>query len=176
MSEKYIEYISEHKENVIKAFNWLKNNIFSKEEYAIDNDILEKAEYNVVYGHDTSKMRADEFDAYDAYFYGPKGKSFEVVQEFNYAWLRHIHRNPHHWQHWVLINDDPNEGEKILDMPDEYIIEMICDWWSFSWKQNNLDEIFKWYNERKDYIKLSKATRTKVEGLLRLIKENLKID
>ena len=51
-------------------------------------------------------------------------------------------------------------------MPDCYIIEMICDWWSFSWKQENLYEIFKWYEERKDYIKLSDYTRKKVEDIL----------
>ena len=51
-------------------------------------------------------------------------------------------------------------------MPDCYIIEMICDWWSFSWKQENLHEIFKWYEERKNYIKLSDYTRRKVENIL----------
>ena len=55
-----------------------------------------------------------------------------------------------------------------------YIIEMICDWWSFSWKQNNLNEIFKWYEERKDYIKLSDYTRKKVEDILG--KMNVKIN
>lgn len=25
---------------------------------------------------------------------------------FNIAWLKHIHRNPHHWQYWILLNDN----------------------------------------------------------------------
>lgn len=66
----------------------------------------------------------------------------------------------------ILINDDPDQGEIFIDMPDCYIIEMICDWWSFSWKQSNLKEIFKWYEERKEYIKLSHYTRKKVENIL----------
>ena len=37
------------------------------------------------------------------------------------------------------------ELETILEMPYDYIIEMICDWWSFSWQSGNLYEIFKWY-------------------------------
>lgn len=41
--------------------------------------------------------------------------SYEVVENFNRAWLLHIHRNPHHWQHWVLINDDPELGETVLE-------------------------------------------------------------
>lgn len=169
MSERYDEYIKEHKNNVLKAFKWLKENDILNN---FENYILERAEYNITYKHDFSKTEIDEYDAYDKYFYG-NNKSFAVVQDFNYAWLYHIHRNPHHWQYWILINDDPNEGEKILDMPDEYIIEMICDWWSFSWKQNNLNEIFKWYDERKDYIKLSKETRTKVENIFSNIKNKL---
>nr|DAE02562.1 MAG TPA: hypothetical protein [Siphoviridae sp. ctmYS12] len=29
-----------------------------------------------------------------------------------------------------------------MDMPYNYIIEMICDWWAFSWNKGNLQEIF----------------------------------
>ncbi|MFR1480703.1 MAG: DUF5662 family protein [Hydrogeniiclostridium mannosilyticum] len=38
-----------------------------------------------------------------------------VVQAFQRAWLLHIHRNPHHWQHWVLINDDPGKAKSCWD-------------------------------------------------------------
>lgn len=172
MSERYDEYIKEHKTNVIKAFEWMKENLFS-EFSDIHTQSLRDAEYNIVYKHDESKMDPEEYDAYDKYFYGGN-KSYEVVQNFNYAWLHHIHNNPHHWQYWILKNDDPDKGEIILDMPEEYIVEMICDWWSFSWKQGKLEEIFKWYNERKDYIKLSENTRKKVQDLLDMIYEKLK--
>ena len=64
-------------------------------------------------------------------------------------------------------------GMILLDMPDEYILEMICDWWSFSWAKGDLYEIFNWYNERKSYIKLSDETREKVEGVLDNIKDKL---
>ena len=114
----------------------------------------------------------EEYDAYDKYFYG-RNKSYAVVQDFNKAWLHHIHHNPHHWQHWVLINDDPGEGMVILDMPYMYVVEMICDWWAFSWKKENLHEIFSWYDEHKDYMKLSKNTRKTVEDILDKIKQKL---
>ena len=54
-------------------------------------------------------------------------------------------------------------------MPRHYIIEMICDWWAFSWKSGNLMEIFDWYNKHKDYMKLSEATRNTVVRILALI-------
>lgn len=169
MSVQYTDYIIQHKENVSKAFEWLKNylpEIFDDEQIKLD------AEWECVKAHDLSKYEKEEYDAYDAYFYGGN-RSYKVVNDFNHAWLHHIHNNPHHWQYWVLINDDPDKGEIILDMPDEYIIEMICDWWSFSWKQGKLDEIFNWYDEHKDHMKLSEYTRDQVQVILTLIKNKL---
>ena len=119
-----------------------------------------------------SKDDEEEYNAYDAYFYGGN-RSYQVVKDFNYAWLHHIHNNPHHWQYWVLINDDPDEGEIIMDMPYNYIVEMICDWWAFSWKDEKLNEIFEWYEEHKKYMKLSDTTRHTVETILIRIKEKL---
>lgn len=168
MSIGYDEYLIDHKANVAKGLEWMEENI---------PDIL--TGLNIVdlrnqirNDHDLSKSTIAEYDAYDQYFYG-KNKSYEVVNNFRHAWLHHIHRNPHHWQYWVLINDDPGEGEIILDMTDDYIIEMICDWWAFSWKKGDLHEIFNWYDEHKDYMKLSKNTRKKVEDILEKIKKKL---
>ena len=96
-----------------------------------------------------------------------------MVQNFKVAWLNHIHRNPHHWQYWIIINDDPNEGENLLEIPYHYIIEMICDWWAFSWEKGNLHEIFDWHNQHKDYMKLNSKTRDTVEDILSMIKKKL---
>lgn len=168
MSEKYNEYIKEHRDNVHKAFCWLKDNIpeiFNMGNLNDTNKFISDCEFQCGYNHDKSKFEINEYEAYDAYFYGGN-RSYEVVEQFNRAWLLHIHRNPHHWQYWILINDNPDEGELILDMPDIYIIEMICDWWSFSWKQGKLDEIFDWYLKRSKYMKLSTYTRKKVDDIL----------
>ncbi len=168
MSIKYDEYLAEHKHNVYKGFLWLVENLpdLFEEEYIV-NDI----NHQISFEHDYSKSNADEYTAYDNYFYG--NKSFEVVQEFNKAWLKHIHRNPHHWQYWVLIKDDPNEENICIDMDYNYIIEMICDWWSFSWKKGNLYEIFDWYEQRKQHILLSDNTRKTVEDILEKIRTKL---
>lgn len=165
MSERYDLYLEKHKAGVKKAFEWLKENLPEVTEY-------DGLEWQVCYNHDTSKNDYEEYDAYDKYFYGGN-KSYSVVQDFNYAWLRHIHMNPHHWQHWVLINDDPTEGEKIMDMPYDYVVEMICDWWSFSFNKGKSDEIFSWYDEHDKYMKLSKNTRHTVEDILNKIKAKL---
>ncbi len=166
MSQKYDQYLNDHRANVRKGFEWLREKcpeIFKKDE---------PYEWQICMNHDTSKNDPEEYDAYDKYFYGGN-KSYAVVNNFNKAWLHHIHMNPHHWQHWVLINDDPGKGYKILDMPHVYIIEMICDWWSFSWNKGDLYEIFDWYDEHKAYIKFSDYTRKTVEDILGTIKLKL---
>lgn len=166
MSVKYDNYLAQHKANVFKGLQWFQENLpeLVKGDY--------EYEWQIGMAHDQSKSDQAEYDAYDKYFYGGN-RSYAVVQEFNKAWLHHIHHNPHHWQHWVLINDDPGEGMIILDMPYNYILEMICDWWAFSWNKGNLDEIFNWYDEHKAYMKLSDKTRRTVEDILDKLRAKL---
>ena len=160
MSREYNLYLTEHKDNVTKGFKWIQENL---PELLLD--IKVDYEHQICFEHDASKTNPDEYNAYDAYFYGGN-RSYQVVQDFNYAWLDHIHRNPHHWQHWILLNDEPNEGEIILEMPYNYILEMICDWWAFSWSKGDLTEIFKWYDVHKAHMKLGEKTRQTVEDIL----------
>ena len=165
ISLEYDKYLEQHRANVLRGFKWFEENlpdIFPLGTYA-------KAVYQIEMEHDRSKDDPEEYDAYDAYFYG-KQRTKKIVYDFNRAWLRHIHLNPHHWQHWVLIHDD--EPEEVLPMPFEYIIEMICDWWSFSWKTGNLTEIFDWYEKHKD-MKLNPETRKTVEDILAKMKQKL---
>lgn len=173
MSYQYDQYLIEHKRDVKKGFDWFQENLpdvleDTKSLFQEDTEL----DYLIRFHHDESKTRPDEYDAYDAYFYGGN-RSYQVCQEFNKAWLNHIHRNPHHWQHWVLINDDAEEGTIALDMPDLYILEMVCDWWSFSWKTGNLNEIFNWYDSHKERIIFSDETRKKVEDILDKMKAKL---
>lgn len=169
MSRKYDLYLEQHKGNVAKGFHWIKENL---PELIIDIPGVDY-EHQICFEHDLSKSNLDEYEAYDAYFYGGN-RSYYVVEEFRYAWLKHIHNNPHHWQYWVLINDEPNEGEIVLDIPYNYILEMICDWWAFSWNSGDLTEMFDWYEAHKDYMKLSSRTRRNVEYTLDKIREKLK--
>lgn len=168
MSREYDLYLQEHKENVFKGLEWLHENL--PEVLAGCN--YGELEQQIRYNHDASKSEPDEYYSYDRYFYGGN-RSYQVVQDFNYAWLMHQKRNPHHWQYWVLINDDPIEGFVVLDMPYNYIIEMCCDWWAFSFAKGDLREIFKWYIEHKDYMKLSDKTRKTVEDILDKISNKL---
>lgn len=165
MSKQYDQYLATHRAHVCKAYFWIREHL---PELCNRGDELR----TVILTHDISKIIPDEYDAYDSYFYS-SDKSQKVKDDFNRAWLLHIHRNPHHWQHWVLNNDDPDEGEMLLEMPYEQVLAMICDWWSFSWTSDDLYEIFSWYDKHKRYIKLNENTRATVEDILDKIKEQL---
>lgn len=165
MSIEYDNYLYEHRMNVGRAADWIEHNL---------SDLLTGCygfSRRILCEHDQSKDTREEYHAYDEYFYGQRTK--EVKENFNLAWLHHIHNNPHHWQHWVLVNDDPKEGTVALRIPHRYVIEMICDWWAFSWSKDNLYEIFDWYDKHKTYMVLHKDTRELVEEILGRIKAKL---
>lgn len=168
MSKEYDLYLQEHKTNVKKGFEWIKENLPE----LIPNDTRLDLTHQIAFAHDASKDKLDEYEPNDTYFYGGN-RSYQVVQDFNYAWLKYIHINPYHWQHWVLLCVEPDKGEIILDMPYNYILEMICDWWAFSWKSENLYSIFDWYSNHKAYIKLSDKTRKTVDDILGKIHSKL---
>lgn len=64
-------------------------------------------------------------------------------------------------------------GYILIEMPYPYIIEMICDWWAFSWIKGDLSEMFAWYKDHADYIKLHNNTRSIVEEILEMIRTKL---
>lgn len=156
-NEQYNSYLEQHINNVYKGYEWVKENLPE----IVDNKYAEDIQYNIEH-HDASKYMNEEYDAYANYFYGEKTE--EVKSAFDFAWLHHIHNNPHHWQHWVLINDE--DGTKALDMPYPFIAEMFCDHWAFSWSKGNLKEVKNWYNSHKDGMMLSEKTRKVYETIL----------
>lgn len=168
MSQQYDEYLHEHVSNVQKAWWWMADHGI------IPSHMIWEDEGTLIV-HDESKYQEEEYDAYDDYFYGKEDKDKGDIQvidsAFDYAWLHHIHHNPHHWQYWVLINDE--DGTKALEMPLHYVYEMLADWWSFSWKKGKLDEIFAWYDAHKDKIMLHENTRKVVEDALDRIQDIL---
>ena len=164
MSQQYDAYLKAHRNNVKKAYEWFSTNL---------PECIDAMATRNINLHDASKDEIGEYTAYDNYFYGKK-KTPDIIEAFNHSWLQHIHRNPHHWQHWVLINDEPNEGEIVLEMPYHYIIEMICDWWAFSWSKGDLTEIFSWYDSHKNHIKLHNTLAPLLKKFSTLLEQNLR--
>lgn len=186
MSIEYDIYLKKHISAVHHGYSWILFKVPHEKLNSILPDLRIDICDRLIATHDSSKFEKEEYEKYDEYFYkGGKGTE-KGEKEFSKAFLMHLHKNPHHWQYWVLIDDDGDfmtaNGRKLMafDMPDNYILEMICDWWSFSWNKyleelkdtttlnpsNSLNDIFTWYDEHKTSILFSDKTREKVEKLL----------
>ncbi len=113
--------------------------------------------------HDWSKMSAAEWKPYVDSFYGPE-RTPAVRAAFDAAWLHHQHRNPHHWQHWVLQEDDG--PVKTLRMPDHFVREMVADWMGAGRAIAGKWEVAEWYAKNREKIKLEHGTRNLVESLI----------
>jgi hypothetical protein len=72
--------------------------------------------------HDMSKFSAAENVGYALHNFASKGKDMH----FERAWHHHKMHNPHHPEYWL----NPNRSATLepMDMPCEYVAEMIADW------------------------------------------------
>lgn len=111
--------------------------------------------------HDVSKLYHSELIPYANHFYGSDTKDEE---SFRMAWLHHQHRNPHHWQYWVLRNDDGTVD--IMNMPMSHRKEMLADWRGASRTIKGYDDTTSWYKMNKRKIQLHPATREWIEEQL----------
>jgi hypothetical protein len=123
--------------------------------------------------HDLSKFRPSEFFPYAEHFYGKKievqkdstgyFKSADKDMEypdFNMAWFYHQKRNAHHWQFWITFGD---YEIKLLEMPEKYVKEMVCDWKGAGKAQGVKSSVKEWYDKNKDKMKFHENTKKLIE-------------
>ena len=122
--------------------------------------------------HDISKFSPSEWFPYVENFYGKKPikrdetgyyKPTDVSPKFDRAWLYHIHRNKHHWQHWVLIQDE--DDDKALQIPPRYLVEMLCDW-KGAGKAQGTPDTMAWYEKHKGKMIMDIKSAQALEGML----------
>jgi len=138
--------------------------------------------------HDLSKFLPSEFLPYAKFFYGKKGSGIKKGRNetgyykptdtgdsaFDFAWLLHQKRNRHHWQWWILAEDEG--GVKIFEIREPYLTEMICDWigagkaqGKFSPKDDKFLETRRWYNQNGSKMQLRETTRREIEKRVNFI-------
>ena len=155
--EENKKYIEEHKANVKKFADWLEENLPELFEN-IDLDLF----HEMILEHDDSKFSEEEFEPYAQKWFGDGIKT----PEYEEAWKHHWTNNEHHPEFWL--------GE---DMPYIYILEMLCDWGSFSIKSGDFNELSDFYftKARDDEEKmLSENTKIIIEEILEKINSIIK--
>lgn len=130
--------------------------------------------------HDLSKFLPSEFFPYADHFNGSiqgcETGYYKPAEQgdkrFDLAWILHQKRNRHHWQWWVLPNDEG--GSKAMEIEDSYLKEMVCDWvgagkaqGKVSPKEDKYFETIKWYASHKNKMQLNERTRAKVEEIIK---------
>lgn len=168
--KEYREYINEHKLNVQKAWNIMKNNnkIMKYIENVIDEDIVHNAFSSTIimldtniFIHDDSKYSKEEFDAYRKRFFPiSEEEKDNCKEEFDKAWEHHYTYNLHHWNGWYK-NGYPDRMQLI------YVVEMICDWEAMGYKFGNTAKEF--YYKNKDNIHLGEKQTKWVKDILELM-------
>lgn len=147
--EEYKQYVIDHKERVSQFSSWLQEScpdLFENVDIEVFNDLIDE--------HDESKFSEEEFEPYAQKWFGDGQKT----REYELAWEHHYLNNEHHPEYW--------DGE---DMPYIYILEMICDWGSFSIASGDMNELSDfYYNKAKaDPEKnLSDATQEIIEDII----------
>ena len=169
---KYLKYVRTHIKNVQTCYS-MAINAFKDVFPNVYNDVVKTCQLsNNLKNHDKSKFECDELFAYAHKFFPTKGKddpySKENKDNFKLAWLHHIHQNPHHPAYWVLADDG---GFEILDMPDVYIIEMLCDWMAMS-KHFNSTTLDYWMLGSAQKLPMSDYTRSKVNEFMVWMQKN----
>lgn len=167
MSKEYDNYLAEHKAAVKECLKLL-----ASAPTPVRNLSDAKIE-EIAANHDASKFTPAEYDGYDCWFYGVKDERPEAQEEFDKAWLHHIHNNPHHWQHWVLVEDDSG-APKTIKIPEIYLVEMVADWGSFAYRKKMPLELTAWYNAHKDKIVMHWESKAKVSQLVNILVDKMK--
>lgn len=119
--------------------------------------------------HDWTKFSPTEFKPYAIWFYGCQDLDYDSPEyqqnkhNFKLAWQHHLHHNKHHWQYWILRNDD---GTTVaLPMPDRYVREMVADWSGVALTLK-APPAKSWYDVNKQKMLLHENTRKSVERFL----------
>lgn len=107
--------------------------------------------------HDWSKFMPDELIPY-ANFFESDERSQDTKDAFRLAWLKHVHRNPHHHQYWVSIADDGKMRAQL--MPVHIRKEMIADWKSANrCSKYSTGDLREWWLARRERIVMHVDTR-----------------
>ncbi|MGN0373005.1 MAG: DUF5662 family protein [Enterocloster sp.] len=127
--------------------------------------------------HDLSKYSPEEFWVGVKYYQGTRSPNAaeREITGFSRAWLHHKGRNKHHFEYWIDISKNKEEGLVGNKMPLKYVAEMICDRIAACevYRGENYTSAAPWeyYQFTRKYITIHPETRALLEKLLLMLKD-----
>lgn len=117
--------------------------------------------------HDYTKLFPSILRAYsDSQVYGYNYKNWpeEARNRFDWASLQHTRWEKHHFQNYIVIFD--SGCQKALEIPDNYLRELVADWNSAGKAKTGKWDAKPWYYKNPNRFLLHPNTRRKLEELL----------
>ena len=172
--EEYRRYIENHILNVRKAYRAMRDNTYLNSNSNSDIKAALITLGEDIENHDASKWGDSEFEAYRVRWYPVTEEEKENAAKdedwlpYKEAWEHHYHVNQHHPEYWY----DEEEGVPMRDMPLHRILEMICDWESFSFigKGNAVDYWAKARERKAKYM--TPNTLAQVDRIINILKKD----
>ena len=127
--------------------------------------------------HDLSKYSPTEFIPGVKYYQGNRSPNAAEKEEKGYsaAWLHHKGRNKHHFEYWIDVSLNKEEGLVGNKMPVNYVAEMLCDRVAacevYRGKNYTSAAPMEYYEFTKKYITIHPETRALLEKLLTILKD-----
>lgn len=160
----YLKYLKKHIECVNKAYEKLKiiiPDLFD----GYDDEVEIKTEQNIKL-HDNIKFSSHNLRVYGEHYTGKFNEN-----EYNAVILDHIRNCPHHFQHWLVFYQI--DKIKAVEIPYDYIVEMICDWYSFSFIKNDETELVRWYKIYRDKMIFAPKTQIIIDNIISKVEKYL---
>ena len=127
--------------------------------------------------HDMSKYSPTEFLVGCRYYQGTRSPNNAEREATGYskAWLHHKGRNKHHFEYWIDVSLNKEEGLVGNKMPVNYVAEMLCDRIAacevYRGKNYTSAAPMEYYEFTKKYITIHPETRALLEKLLTILKD-----
>mgnify|MGYP000347432115 CR=1 FL=1 len=128
--------------------------------------------------HDWSKYSPTEFIQGVKYYQGGKRSpnyGEKMAKGYSSAWLHHKGRNRHHFEYWIDVSLNKEEGLVGNKMPVNYVAEMLCDRVAacevYRGKNYTSAAPMEYYEFTKKYITIHPETRALLEKLLTILKD-----
>ncbi|MEG0077392.1 DUF5662 family protein [Anaerorhabdus sp.] len=124
--------------------------------------------------HDLSKYSWVEFSSGARYYQGYRSPIDAEKEDIGYSlgWLHHKGKNKHHWEYWL---DKNKTGVFPIEVPFNYVQEMICDRIAacmiYKGKDYTQSTAYDYFMNGTDRLYMHPNTAKKIEELLTLVKE-----